>query len=42
MDVHRSIRGELFAKSGECELDVSEKFENIREVNVSENETSSV
>lgn len=39
VDVHGSVRDELFANSGECELDVSEKYENIREANVSESET---
>lgn len=33
-DVHRSLGDELFADSGGCELDVSEKFENIKEVKV--------
>lgn len=41
MDVHRSIRDELFANSGERDLDVCEKCENIREVSVSGNDTRS-
>lgn len=32
-DVHSKVRAEPFASSEECELDVFEKFENIREVN---------
>lgn len=37
-DICRRVRDERFANSGECELDVSEKYGNIREVNGSENE----
>lgn len=40
-DVHGSIRDELFADSGECELDGCEKCENVREVSVSGNDTRS-
>lgn len=32
-DVHGRVRAEPFASSEEYELEVSEKFENIREVN---------
>lgn len=31
-DVHRRVRAEPFTSSEECELDVSEKFESVREV----------
>lgn len=35
-DIRSRVRDERFADSEECELDVSEKYENISEVNVGE------